>query len=71
MFEQLPDIHVESSKHEPFPSVNVLNINATIMKNENDENKKIKLSLSTKELIHAQNNHTFSYFLFYYIKVNK
>ena len=32
MFEQLPDIYVDSSQHEPAASVDVSNINATIMK---------------------------------------
>ena len=54
MFEQLPDTHVESSKHEPALSVNVSNVNATIMEGENYEHKEIHLSLSTKELIDEQ-----------------
>ena len=31
MFEQLPDIYVNGSKHEPAPSVDVSNINIIII----------------------------------------
>ena len=54
MFEQLPDIYVDSSKHEPALSVDVSNTNVTIMKKENSKDKEIKMSLSTKELIDGQ-----------------
>ena len=47
MFEQLPDIYIESSKHEPALAVDVSNIGVTIMKKENRQDKEIKLSLST------------------------
>ena len=40
MFEQLPDVYVDSSEHEPVPSVDVSNINATIMKGERRKTKK-------------------------------
>ena len=59
MYEQLPDIYVDSSKHEPAPSVDVSNISATIMRKENDKDKEIQLSLSLKEPIDTQNNDTF------------
>ena len=29
MFEQLPDIHVDSSTHNPVPPIDISNINAT------------------------------------------
>ena len=59
MLEQLVDIYADGSKHEPSISVNIANINATIMNEENDEEKEIHLSLITKELIDEQNNDTF------------
>ena len=63
MFEQLPDIYFDSSKHEQDPSVEVSNINATIMKEENDEDKEIQLSLSAEEIIDKQNKDTFCRYL--------
>ena len=42
MFKQLPDICVDSSKHEPASSVDVSNIDATRMKKENSKDKEIK-----------------------------
>ena len=57
-FEELPNIYVESSEHIPAPSVDVSKINATIMKEDNDEDKEVELSLSIKELIDVQNNDT-------------
>ena len=55
MFEQLPDICVEHSEHEAVSSADVSNINATIMKEKNSDNKEVKLSLSTKELMNKTN----------------
>ena len=49
MFEQLADIYVDSSKHEPAPSIDAANINASIIKGGNDEDKEIQLPLSTKK----------------------
>ena len=48
------DTYADSSKCEPVLSVEALNINATIMKEEDDEDKEIQLSLNTKELIDAR-----------------
>ena len=62
LFEQLPDIHVSSSKHNPVQPVNISNINATnenVVQNKDNENTEIHLSLSTEELIDGQNNDTF------------
>ena len=55
-----PDIYFDSSKHEPALSVDVSNIDVTVIKEDNNEDKEIQLSLSTKELIDGQNNDTFS-----------
>ena len=68
MFEQIPDIYVDSCEHEPVPSLDVSNINATIMKKDNNERK---LSLSTKELIYKQNNDTFCSTVLRLINVKK
>ena len=43
-------IYVDSCKHEPVLSVDVLNIDVTVMKDENNEDKGIQLSLSIKKL---------------------
>ena len=51
MFEQLPDTYVDSSTHKPTLSIDTLNIDATVVKEENNDDKEIQLSLSTKELI--------------------
>ena len=61
VFEQLPDIYVDSSKHEPVlpVNVNVSNIFATIIKEESSKNIEIKLSLSPQELSDEQKNDTF------------
>ena len=59
MFKQLPDIHVDSSKHKPISPVNVLHVNATVVKEERGKGNDTYLSLSTKELIDAQSNGTF------------
>ena len=59
MFEQLPDIYVDSRKHEPAISVDVSNIDITVMKNTNREESEIQLSLMTKEVIDEQNKDTF------------
>ena len=59
MFGQLPDRCGDSSEHGPAPYVDVSNRNTTIMKGKNDKDKEIQLSLSTKELINAQNTDTF------------
>ena len=59
MFEQLLDIYHDSSKYEPALSVDVLNIDVTVRKDENKKDKAIKLSLITKELIDGQNSDTF------------
>ena len=59
MFEQLPDIYVDSSKHKLVSPVNASNINATILKEEKGEDKEIQLSLSTKELIDAKSSYPF------------
>ena len=40
--------------------IDVSNKNAIIMNKENDENKEIQLSLTTKELIDPQNIDTFA-----------
>ena len=39
MLEQLLEIYIDSNKHEPNISVNISNINTTIIKEENSENK--------------------------------
>ena len=59
IFEQLPNIHVVSSKHYLALYVNVSDIDATTMKQENSEDKEVQLSLSTKELIDEENSDTF------------
>ena len=43
MFEQLPDIYVDSSKHKQAPSINVLHLSATVMKEGKGEDKEIQL----------------------------
>ena len=48
MFEQLPDTDVDSSKNELALPINIPKINATVMKEENDEGKEIEYSLSIK-----------------------
>ena len=60
MFESLPNIHDDSSKH--VPPVGISSIHATndnTVQNENIKNAEIHLSLSTKELTGRQNNDTF------------
>ena len=62
MFEQLPDIHVASSKHNPILPVNISNINATknnVVQKKDIQNTNILLSLSSKELINRQNSYIF------------
>ena len=62
MFETLPDIHVDSSKHIPIPFVGISNtyaINYSNVQNENDKNTEIHLSLSSKELTDIRNDNTF------------
>ena len=44
MLEQLPDINVDSSKHEPVLCVDVSNVDVNIMKEESNEGKGIQLS---------------------------
>ena len=44
MFEQLPDLYVDSSKHKPIPLVNVSNINATVMNQEKGEDIEIQFN---------------------------
>ena len=39
MFEHLPDIDIDNSKHELVPYVDLSNINATIIKEESIEDK--------------------------------
>ena len=41
MFEQLPDIYVDSNKYQSAPSADVSNGNDIEMKEENDEDKEI------------------------------
>ena len=62
MFEQLSEIHVDSSKHSPVLLIKSFNINATnnnFVKKEDNEYAEVHLSLSPKELINEQNNDTF------------
>ena len=68
MFEQLPDIYVDSSKHKPVLAVDVSNISITITKQEFSKDKENQLSLSTKELIDEKNNNTFSSIILKLIK---
>ena len=54
IFEQLPDMYDDSSKHYPVVSVDVLSIDATctpLMKKESDMDTEIQLSLSTQGLM--------------------
>ena len=53
-FEQLLYIYIDSSKHEPALSVNVSNINAAKMKEQNDEDKEFQLLLNIKELFMSE-----------------
>ena len=60
MFEQLPDIYVDSKKYKPAPLVNVSHIIAIVMKEGKwYKDTEIHLSLSMKELIDAKSNDTF------------
>ena len=63
MFEQLPDVYVDSSKYESALCVDVSNIddtNDTIMKMECNEDTESQLWLSTEQLTDGQNNDTTS-----------
>ena len=54
MFEQVLNIHVDSSKHNPVPPVGISNINATndnIVQNKDIQDIKTLLSPSTRDLI--------------------
>ena len=49
MFEQLPDIYVDSCDHEPVPAIDISSIddtNDTVAQKEANENTEIHLSLS-------------------------
>ena len=54
MFEQLPGIYVDGSKHVQDLSVDISNIDVAIMTEGNNEDEEIQLSLSTEELIDGQ-----------------
>ena len=62
VFEQLPDIYVDSSKCKLSFSVDLSSIDATndtTMKMIGSKDIQVHLSLSTEELIDGQNNDTF------------
>ena len=56
----MPDIYVDST-HEPAISVDISNIDVTVVKEENNKDKEIQLLISTKELIDGKNNDTFCF----------
>ena len=61
MFEELPDIYIDNSKHKQVQPINISSIGATsdkIVPKEDTENTETHLSFSTEELIDGQYNDT-------------
>ena len=74
MFEQLPDIHADTKKHNPVPPACISTFNATndnTVQNKDIEDTEILLSLNTKELIDGQNIDAFWITILKFIKHKK
>ena len=62
MFEQLPDINVDSNKHNPALSVDLSIIDVTVMKEENNKKHLAVTQLQRTDWLTIYQN-----FLFYYV----